>query len=86
MLGIRYDGYAGTAGDYYGIGIGFLFQTNEKYCCEIGVIITNNYDREYGDLIFSTRNTTGRYDVAIEIMWLTSTRNFALGSNIDKTT
>ena len=53
-------------GDYYAIGLGYLYNPTDPYCCEIGVVITNFAGSECGDLIFSTRNTTGQYDVATE--------------------
>jgi hypothetical protein len=58
ILGIGKRG-ATEVGDYYGIGLGYCpFPTN-KYCCEIGCIITNNSSYEYRDLVFSTRDAAG---------------------------
>ncbi len=38
LLGIGYNGYVGV-GDYYGIGLGYLFDLyNQKYCCDIGCV------------------------------------------------
>jgi hypothetical protein len=68
LLGIGEDGFGGSVGDYYGIGLVYVYNLGHKYCCEIGCVITNTYLGECGDLVFSLRNTTGNYDIATERM------------------
>ena len=61
-------------GDYYGIGFGWhQGGVNVCYSCEIGCLITNTDRGEYGDLVFSTRNTNYWYTPATERMSITST-------------
>ena len=74
-------------GDYYGIGFGWhAGGVNDCYCGEIGLIITNTSNGEYGDLVFSTRSTNNWYTPATERMRITPTGNVTIGLNINNTT
>jgi len=80
FLGLGGRGCTGV-GDYYAIGFGYLYNPTDPYCCEIGVVITNFSGAECGDLIFSTRNTTGQYDVATERMRIKSDGTITINNN-----
>jgi hypothetical protein len=80
LLGIGYTGFGGL-GDYYGIGLGYCSLPTRKYCCEIGCVITNTAAGEYGDLVFSARNTTVNTDVAVERMRIMSNGNIKINNN-----
>ena len=67
LLGVGGRGCT-AIGDYYAIGLGYLFNPTEPYCCEIGCVITDYTDREAGDLLFSTRTGTTPSSVASERM------------------
>ena len=80
LLGIGGNSFNGL-GDYYAIGLGYCSLPTRKYCCEVGVVITNKAGGECGDLVFSLRNTTVSTDIAVERMRITSTRNVGIGTS-----
>ena len=71
-------------GDYYGIGFGWhAGGVNDCYCGEIGLIITNTSNGEYGDLVFSTRSTNNWYTPATERMRITSAGNVTINNSLN---
>ena len=77
MLKLGKDSYSTTTGNYYGIGFGYSPYTS-KSAAEIGYFVTDIAGAEKGDLVFSTRITTG--DVAAtERMRITSGGNVGIG-------
>jgi hypothetical protein len=80
LLGIGYNGFVGV-GDYSGIGLGYLYSSDKKYCCEIGCVITNTAAGECGDLLLSTRTSTNGTIAATERMRIMSTGNITINNN-----
>jgi hypothetical protein len=80
LLGVGGRGCT-AIGDYYAIGLGYLFNPTESYCCEIGCVITDYTDREAGDLLFSTRTGTTPSSVASERMRIKSDGKITINNN-----
>ena len=85
LLKLGKTSYSTTPGDYYGIGLGYSPSSTSYTCCEVGCIITNKSNNEYGDLLFSTRPNTSNTP-ATERMRIRSDGNVGIGTTTPNAT